>query len=89
MSNDTLTDIIARSIGANLAPVVKWLYATFAAVIVGTACVVGMVYDVRAGIAQARREAEEAKELATHLMTLVSKHEVRLAVHDAMPHPKP
>jgi hypothetical protein len=45
MSDDTLSELVAESIAHNLPPLVQWLHAVFAAVIVGTAFVAGMVYE--------------------------------------------
>jgi len=87
MSDDTLSQLIADAIAAHLAPVVKWLYAVFAGVIVGTAFVVGMVYDVKYSIVDAKRDADEAKatalsaiQLTTDLRAVVVGHDREIAV---------
>ena len=80
MSDDTLTSLVTHAIADHLAPLVKWLYATFAAVIVGTAFVVGMVYDVKAGIEEAKREARSAGEGVKELRAAVISHDRDLAV---------
>lgn len=80
MSDDTLSQLIAEAIKRNISPVVKWLYATFAGVIVGTAFVVGMVYDVKYSIDTARREAAEAKASASDLRATVIGHDRSIAV---------
>ncbi len=87
MSDDTLSQLVADAIAANISPLVRWLYAVFAAVIVGTAFVVGMVYEVKFGITDAKREAGEAKAAAssamqatTDLRTTVTGHDRDIAV---------
>ncbi len=56
MSDDTLTSLIVEAIGRHLAPIIKWLYGVFAAVIAGTAFIVGMVHDVKQGIHDAAKD---------------------------------
>ena len=87
MSDDTLTQLVAEAIAQHLSPVVRWLYAVFAAVIVGTAFVVGMVYDVKYGITDAKRDAGDAKatavsaiQLTTDLRAVVVGHDRDIAV---------
>ena len=87
MSDDTLSQLVAEAISRNISPVVKWLYATFAGVIVGTAFVVGMVYDVKYSIdtarreaADAQREAREAAEFGKDLRATVVGHDRDIAV---------
>lgn len=86
MSDDTLsqlvTQAIAASVGRNFGPILKWLYATFTGVIISTVFVVGMVYDVRAGIQEAKREAGEAKALVEKLSTLVLLHDKQIGIFD-------
>lgn len=84
MSDDTLSQLVTQAIGANLSPVMKWLYATFATVIVGTAFVVGMVYDVHQGIKEATQSAAQANEAINALKPVVQKHESTLAVLQAL-----
>ena len=87
MSDDTLSQLVAESIAHHISPLVRWLYAVFAAVIVGTAFVVGMVYEVKYGITDAKRDAGEAKATAlsalqatTDLRTTVTGHDRDIAV---------
>ena len=80
MSDDKLTSLVTHAIAEHLSPVVKWLYATFAGVICGTAFIVGMVYDVRTGIRDAQREAREASELGKDLRATVVGHDRDIAV---------
>ena len=51
MSDDTLTSLIVEAIGRHLAPIIKWLYGVFAAVIAGTAFIVGMVHEDKLSVA--------------------------------------
>lgn len=83
MSDDTLSQLVAEAIRDNLAPIVKWLYATFAGVAVGTAFVVGMVYDVKSGIENAKRDAQEAKHSVGDLRATVHGHDRSIAVLEA------
>ena len=80
MSDDTLTSIITAAIGRHLAPIIKWLYGVFAAVIAGTAFVVGMVYDVRQGIRDAAKDATEAKTASSNNQEAIHRHETRIAI---------
>lgn len=82
MSDDTLSELVADAIAHNLSPVVKWLYAVFAAVIVGTAFVVGMVYEVKYGIIDAKREAGEAKAAAVSALGAAADLRVTVTGHD-------
>ena len=80
MSDDTLTSLITEAIGHNLSPLIRWLYGVFAAVIVGTAFVVGMVYDVKQGIHEAAKDATEAKSASINNKEAIQRHETRIAV---------
>ncbi len=80
MSDDTLTSLITEAIARNLAPLLKWLYCVFAAVIGGTVFVVGMVYDVRQGIDDASTTAKEAKVTGAENREAIHRHETRIAV---------
>lgn len=84
MSDATLSKLVASAIAANLAPVVRWLYATFATVILGTAFVVGMVYDVKQGIKDAAKDAEKANTSISVLAPTVSTHASKIAVIEAL-----
>ena len=68
MSDDTLSQLVTEAIAHNLSPLLKWMYGTFGAVILGTAFVVGMVYDVRYGIIEAKHNASEAQATADKAM---------------------
>lgn len=84
MSDDTLsqlvTQAIAASVSRNFGPILKWLYATFTGVIIGTVFVVGMVYDVRSEVRDAKREATEAKSDAQNLRSLVLSHDRSIGI---------
>lgn len=80
MSDDNLTRLLAETIRQNFAPLVKWLYATFAGVIVGTAFVVGMVYDVKSGIENAKRDAYEARREVETMRSTVGEHDRSIAI---------
>lgn len=80
MSDDTLTTLITEAIARNLAPLLKWLYCVFGAVIAGTVFVVGMVYDVRQGIDNAATTANEAKVTSSENREAIHRHETRIAV---------
>jgi len=80
MSDDTLSQLVAEAISQNISPLIKWLYATFAGVVVGTAFVVGMVYDVKYSIDGAKKDAAEAKAAATDLRATVIGHDRSIAV---------
>lgn len=87
MSDDTLTELVARAIASNLRPLVGWLYAVFAAVVLGTATLVGMWYDMRHSVAEARRLGAEAKAEAAEgrgevraLAGTVVTHSLEIAV---------
>lgn len=80
MSDDTLTSLIAEAIGRHLAPIIKWLYGVFAAVIAGTAFIVGMVHDVKQGIHDAAKEAGEAKGASALNKEALHQHETRIAI---------
>jgi hypothetical protein len=80
MSDDTLSQLVADAITRNIAPLVRGLWGTFGVVIVGTTFVVGMVYDVRQGITDAKREAAEAKQAAIKLQDTVIAHDRSIAV---------
>jgi len=82
MSDDTLTQLIADAIAAHLAPVVKWLYAVFAGVIVGTVFVVGMVYDVKYSIVDAKRDASTALSAALSATQATTDLRMTVNVHD-------
>lgn len=82
MSDETLTDLVAEAIAHNLSPVVRWLYAVFAAVIVGTAFIVGMVYDVKYGINDAKREAGAAQAAATTAIQASTDLRATVISHD-------
>lgn len=84
MSDAILSKLVASAIAANLAPVVRWLYATFATVILGTAFVVGMVYDVKQGIKDATKDAEKANTSIGVLAPTVSTHASKIAVIEAL-----
>jgi hypothetical protein len=75
MSDETLTHLVTAAIAANLSPLLKWLYGVFLAVVLGTAFVVGMVYDVRSGIEEAKRNAEQARRAAEEMRGLVLAHD--------------
>lgn len=82
-----LSQLVARSIATNLRPLVGWLYAVFAAVVLGTATLVGMWYDMRHAVAEAQRLGAEAKaeaaggrdEVRTLAGTVVT-HSLEIAV---------
>lgn len=80
MSDDTLSQLVTEAIRDNFHPILKWLYATFAGVIVGTAFIVGMVYDVKSGIESAKREASQATEGIKDLRAAVHVHDRDIAV---------
>lgn len=84
MSDDTLsqlvTQAIAESVGRNFGPILKWLYATFTGVIIGTVFVVGMVYDVKAGIEESKRHAIEAKDAVSALRMMVTSHDRSIGI---------
>lgn len=80
MSDDTLSQLVAEAIARNIAPVVRWLYGTFASVIVGTIFVVGMVYDVRSSIEDAKREANNASEGVKDLRAVVNGHDRAITI---------
>jgi hypothetical protein len=75
MSDETLTHLVTAAIAENLSPLLKWLYGVFLAVVVGTAFVVGMVYDVKGGIEEAKRNAEQARKAAEEMRGLVLAHD--------------
>ncbi len=90
MSDDTLSQLVAKSIASNLRPLVGWLYAVFAAVVFGTATLVGMWYDLKHSVAAAERAAAEARASAaegrTETRTLagtVATHSMEIAVMKA------
>lgn len=80
MSDDTLSQLVTEAIRDNFHPILKWLYATFAGVIVGTAFIVGMVHDVKSGIKEAQKEAHDAAELGKDLRATVIGHDRDIAV---------
>lgn len=82
-----LSQLVAKAIASNLRPLVGWLYAVFTAVVLGTAALVGMWYDLKHAVADAERVALEAKESAaegrTEVRTLagtVAAHSLEIAV---------
>lgn len=83
MSDDTLSQLVAEAIAQNLKPLMGWAYAVFASVIVGTAFVVGMVYEVRGGIRDAQRDAAQAREAVGDLRATVTGHERSITVLDS------
>lgn len=87
MSEDTFSQLVAKSIASNLQPLVGWLYAVFAAVALGTATLVGMWYDLKHAVAGAERMAVESKaeaaggrEEVRTLAGTVAAHSLELAV---------
>jgi len=88
MSDDTLIQIIGEHIGEhigrNIRPLLKWAYTGVAAIVGGTAMVVGMWYDLKGTTADAQRDATKALNMTEqHLEPMLNNHETRIAVMEA------
>lgn len=88
MSDDTLTQIIGEHIGdhigRNIRPLLKWAYAGVGTLVMGTAFVVGMWYDLKTSTSEAQRDASKAlNKTEQHLEPMINNHETRIAVMEA------
>lgn len=79
MENSTIQAVV-RALAAHLKPVIHGLYVVISTVVVGTACIVTMVYNVQQGIKDAATTAKEAKEATVELRTTVTQHGLDIAV---------